>query len=185
MKKTTIQISTYEYSVGEEIIYEAEVDSLAGFLALTYYFNKRARYKKSTDKNWYYGKTLLKRLFKKELAENHPTIKFFTTNDLDKIFEEKRIKKEEQKRKEEERERQEYELLKKEEMAFQAWRRENPVFTIEQLDSMTPEMLELRLFDLYDIVRVSRKSDYNYYDGAFEDGYDEIDYIRQLIEKAS
>lgn len=177
MEKTKIQISVYEYyTINEEIIYEAQVGSIEEFLALTYSFGNRVKYKKLTDKNWYYGRTMIKRLFKKQLEGKRPTIKFVTTNNLDKVFEERR-------RKEEEKERQQAEILRQEQLAFDRWRRENPVFTIEQLDSLTPDILKARLRDLHEKNKISRKSDFNYYDGAFEDSFDEIYYIEQLLLK--
>lgn len=100
-KTTTIQISVFDWSNMEEIVYESQIGSVADFLSLTYRFGRKVKYKKPTDKNWYYGKTMIKRLFKKEIAIK-PTLKFVTTNDLNKIEEEKRKDAEEIRLKEEE-----------------------------------------------------------------------------------
>lgn len=72
----------------EELVYEAQIGSIEDFLALSYRFDKKVKYKKPTDKNWYYAKTMVKRLYKKELLGRVPVIKIVSTNDLNRIEEE-------------------------------------------------------------------------------------------------
>ncbi|MBN8211101.1 hypothetical protein JI666_20405 [Bacillus sp. NTK071] len=84
----TIQCSVYHWNVMEEIIYEAQIDSIEGFIALTCQFDKRVKFKKTSDKNWYYAKTMIKRLFKNDMAKNKPIIKYVCNNDLNKIEDE-------------------------------------------------------------------------------------------------
>ncbi|MDC2863490.1 hypothetical protein [Bacillus sp. BP-3] len=96
--KQTIQISIYNsnqdrtkqlinsgfgsyYPLSEyEFVYEAEISSVADFIALTYRFDKFVKYKKPTDKNWYNAKTMVKRLFKNEVVNNKPIIKIIEVN---------------------------------------------------------------------------------------------------------
>ncbi|HFK1513844.1 hypothetical protein [Bacillus paranthracis] len=171
---TTIQISVYDWSIMEEIVYEAQIGSVTDFLSLTYRFDKKVKYKKPTDKNWYYGKTMIKRLFKEEIAIK-PTLKFMTTNDLNKIEEEKRKAEEEIKLKKE-----------KEELEWEAWRKANPIVTIEQIQSMSEPELVNRLFELYVDDYYIRKTDYNSYDGPFECNLTETAYIElQLSSEAA
>jgi hypothetical protein len=75
-----------------EFVYEAEISSVADFLALTYRFDKQVKYKKPTDKNWYTAKTMVKRLFKNEVAKNKPIIKIAEINCWKQKREEKRLK---------------------------------------------------------------------------------------------
>lgn len=163
---TTIQISVYDWGKMEERVYEARVGSIAELVALSYQFNKNAKYKKSTDKNWYYCKTMIKRLFKKELSTKQPKIKFVTTNDLNKIQEEKR-KAEEEARLEKE----------KIELEWEKWRMAHPDCTIEQINSMSEAELENRLTGLYIEDYYIGKTDYNSYSGPFESNLTEISYI--------
>lgn len=67
------QTSTYSF---REVIYEACVQNIGDMAILFHKFGKRAKYKKSTDKNWYTYRTMMNRLFKKEIAEkeNEPQI---------------------------------------------------------------------------------------------------------------
>ncbi|RLQ89956.1 hypothetical protein [Falsibacillus albus] len=119
MKSTqTIQISiykafgksrynNYEYNhlLDEfEFVYEAEVSSVADFIALTYRLNKFVKYKKPTDKNWYTSRTMVKRLFKKEIVNNKPIIKIAEVNCWEEKQREERLKKEEARKRMEERE---------------------------------------------------------------------------------
>lgn len=69
----------------EELVYEAQVNSLEELISLTYSFGKQVKFKKPTDKNWYYAKTLIKRLFKKDLEKLKPLIKHVGCNDLAEI----------------------------------------------------------------------------------------------------
>ncbi|MDK8643802.1 hypothetical protein [Niallia taxi] len=71
-----------------EFVYEAEISSIADFIALTYRFDKFVKYKKPTDKNWYTTKIMGKRLFKNEVVNNKPIIKIVEVN----CWEEKREK---------------------------------------------------------------------------------------------
>ncbi|MGE7586477.1 hypothetical protein [Peribacillus sp. NPDC101480] len=174
---TTIQISIYDWSIMEELVFEAQISSIEEFLALTYRFDKKVKYKKATDKNWYHAKTMIKRLFKKDVAKNRPVIKFVTTNDLNKIGEEKR-KAEEEKRKAEEEARLKKE---KEELEWEQWRKANPKFTIEQIKSMSEVELTNRLVDLYIEDYYIGKTDYNSYNGPFNTYLTEIAYIELQI----
>lgn len=169
-KTTTIQISIYNWSLMEEIVYEAQIGSIEDFLALTYQFDKKVKYKKTTDKNWYYAKTMVKRLFKKELAGKDPVIKFVVTNDLNKIEEEKAKAKEEARLKKEE-----------EELALEQWRKENPDFTMEQVKSMSEVELANRLMELYVEDYYIGKTDYNSYSGPFACCLTEITYIESQV----
>ena len=81
-----IQMSVYNYNVGHEFIYETEIDSLEELLSLSYKFDTKIKYKKKTDKNWYYAKTMVRRLFKKELEIHKPIIKVVKINDLTQIL---------------------------------------------------------------------------------------------------
>ena len=80
-----IQISVYNWAEKEEEIYEAKVKNLGEYYELTRGLHKSTKVKKSTDKNWYYSKTLAKRLFKEELSYK-PEMKLVMTNNLDKIL---------------------------------------------------------------------------------------------------
>jgi len=168
-KTTAIQISVYDWVIKEEIIYETQIGSVEDMLAITYRFGKKTKYKKPTDKNWYYAKTMIKRLFKKEMSTN-PIIKFVTTNDLNKIYEEK-LKSEEEARLKKE----------KEELEWDQWRKANPKFTIEQIKSMSETELEDRLGDLYVEHYYIGKTDYDSYDGAFNCCLTEIAYIELQV----
>lgn len=75
-----------------EFIYETEISSVADFLAVTYQFDKLVQYKKPTDKNWYTARSMMKRLFKKEVANNKPIIKIVETIPWEQKREEKRLK---------------------------------------------------------------------------------------------
>ena len=81
----TIQISIYNFSEKAEEIYEAKVKNLGEYYELTKNFSRSVKVKKSTDKNWYYVKTLAKRLFQQELSYK-PEMKLVKTNNLDKIL---------------------------------------------------------------------------------------------------
>lgn len=94
-KTTTIQISVYDWQLKGELIYEAQIECIEELLALSYKFGKKAKYKKPTDKNWYYNKTMVRRLFKKKLSDKEPLLKLVTINDLDKSLEELQKAKEE------------------------------------------------------------------------------------------
>ncbi|CDQ21808.1 hypothetical protein [Halobacillus karajensis] len=168
-KTTTIQISIYEWSIMEEIVYETQISSVGEFLALTYRFDKKIKYKKPTDKNWYYAKTMIKRLFKKELSSKS-TIKFVKTNDLNKMYEEKEKAKEEARLKKE-----------KEELEWEEWRKTHPDFTIEQIKSMSKVELANRLVNLYIEDYYIGKSDYNSYMGPFNCCLTEIAYVELQI----
>lgn len=78
----TIQISIYNWVIDEELIYETQVSSPEEMVALIYSYGKKVRFKKPTDKNWYYGRTLVKRLFKKELKNVKPLVKIADSKDL-------------------------------------------------------------------------------------------------------
>ncbi|MDC7732016.1 MULTISPECIES: hypothetical protein [Bacillus cereus group] len=168
---TTIQISVYDWSIMEEIIYEARIGSIIDFLSLTYRFDKKVKYKKTTDKNWYYGKTMIKRLFKKEIAIK-PTLKFVTTNDLNKIEEEKRKAAEEIRLKEEEKEREEMGWGK---------RNANPKLGIEEIQSMSEDELVNRLIELYVDDYYIGKTGFNSYDGHFGCNLTETTYIELQV----
>ncbi|YCA42824.1 hypothetical protein M1E11_18740 [Bacillus sp. JZ8] len=92
--KTTIQIHGYDKNTMEETIYKAQVGSIEDMLALTYQFENMIKYKKITDKTWYYAKTMIKRLFKKELSKI-PNIEYVATNDFKETCEENRQDKQE------------------------------------------------------------------------------------------
>jgi hypothetical protein len=168
---TTIQISIYDWSIMEEIVYEAQIGSVSDFLSLTYRFGKKVKYKKPTDKNWYYGKTMIKRLFKKEIAIK-PTLKFVTTNDLNKIEEDKRKAEHEIRLKEEEKEREEM-----------GWgeRNANPKLGIEEIQSMSEDELVNRLIELYAEDYYIGKTGFNSYAGYFECNLTETTYIELQV----
>jgi hypothetical protein len=169
-KLQTIQISIINWSIMEELVYEAQIGSIEDFLALTYRFDKKVKYKKPTDKNWYYAKTMVKRLFKKELVGKSPKIKFTTANDLKKIEEQKQKIKEEARLKREQ-----------EELEWQKWKKENPEFTIEQIKSMSETELANRLVNLYCEEYYSSKTDYESYYGPFKSCLTEIAFIELLV----
>ncbi|QDP39434.1 hypothetical protein [Radiobacillus deserti] len=102
-KTTTIQISVYDYNTMEELIYETQIGSIEELIALSYRYDKSVKYKKPTDKNWYYCRTMIKRLFKKELNSKNNEVKLVTTNDLNKVLEERFQAKLEKKREQEQR----------------------------------------------------------------------------------
>ena len=92
----TIQISIYNWAENQEEIYEAKVKNLGEYYELTKNFSRSVKVRKPTDKNWYYVKTLAKRLFKEDLSYK-PETKLVMTNNLDQILK----LKEEEKAKEE------------------------------------------------------------------------------------
>ncbi|MEK4541351.1 hypothetical protein [Bacillus sp. FSL R5-0585] len=166
-KTTTIQISVFDWSNMEEIVYESQIGSVADFLSLTYRFGRKVKYKKPTDKNWYYGKTMIKRLFKKEIAIK-PTLKFVTTNDLNKIEEEKR------------KDAEEIRLKEEEEMRW-GKQNANPKLGIEEIQSMSEDELVNRLFELYVEDYYIGKTDFNSYTGHFECNLTETTYIELQV----
>lgn len=89
-----IQISIYNWSENQEEIYEAKVKNLCEYYELTRHLSRSVKVKKSTDKNWYYVKTLGKRLFKKELSYK-PTMELVKTNNLNQVL---KLKEEERSR---------------------------------------------------------------------------------------
>jgi hypothetical protein len=88
-KTTTIQISIYDWGKMEELICESQIGSIEDLVVLSYRFDKSVKYKKPTDKNWYYCKTMIKRLFRDEITAKNDDVKLVTSNDLKKILEEK------------------------------------------------------------------------------------------------
>jgi hypothetical protein len=170
MNKTTVQISVYNWVRMEEYVYETQVRSLGDFLALTYRYDKRVKYKKASDKNWYYAKTMVKRLFKNELGADGLVIKFVTSNDLKKMEEEKQKKKEEARLKEE-----------KERQALKQWEEANTDITFEQINSMSNNDLANRLVSLYIENYLSRKYEYVDYRGPFNCCLTEIAFIEQKV----
>lgn len=70
MSEKTIQISVYDWKNMKEYIYESTVSSVEDMIALYYKFNRQVKFKKPTDKNWYYCKTMIKRLFKSEINKD-------------------------------------------------------------------------------------------------------------------
>ncbi|MDN4493359.1 hypothetical protein [Ureibacillus aquaedulcis] len=116
-KTTTIQISVYDWYLKHEYIYETQIGSVEDLISLSSQFNKKVKYKKPTDINWYYSKTMIKRLFKKEIASaEYPEVKLVATNDLNKLIEERH-----QEKLKKEKERLEYEkmMLEFEERKYQ------------------------------------------------------------------
>lgn len=86
-------LEEYKYNRNEyELVYEAKINNIADFVALTYRFDKQVKYKKPTDKNWYTARSMMKRLFKNEVANNKPIIKIVEINDWKQKREEKRLK---------------------------------------------------------------------------------------------
>jgi len=81
----TIQISFYNWGENKEEIYEAKVRSLGEYYELTRRLSKSVKVKKNTDKNWYYVKTLGKRLFKEELSYK-PSMELIKTNNLTQVL---------------------------------------------------------------------------------------------------
>ncbi|MEW4231526.1 hypothetical protein [Priestia megaterium] len=80
MKKTiSIEILVKDKNNMGNTIYKAQVESMGDLLSLTYQFDNKTKYRKSTDKNWYYAKTMMKRLFKKEMS-NTINIELVETN---------------------------------------------------------------------------------------------------------
>lgn len=80
-----IQISIYNWSENQEEIYEVKVRSLGEYYELTRHLSKSVKVKKNTDKNWYYVKTLGKRLFKEELSYK-PSMELIKTNNLTQVL---------------------------------------------------------------------------------------------------
>ncbi|MFQ3546595.1 hypothetical protein Q7A53_21135 [Halobacillus rhizosphaerae] len=166
----TIQISVYNWSIMEEFVYETQISSVGDFLALTYRFNKQVKYRKSTDKNWYYGKTMIKRLFKKDLNNGNP-LKINTTIDLERVYKEK--DEAQRKAQREEKAKREKELLE-----WVIHRKANIDFTMEQITTMSNLQFTHRLVELYNLKHsYCYEDEFNHYFGPFESYNEEIDYI--------
>jgi hypothetical protein len=179
MKKTTIQISVYDWTIMEEIIFETQISSLGDFVALTYRYNKKVKYKKASDKNWYYAKTMVKRLFKNEIGASGIKIKFVTSNDLNKMEEEKQKKKEEAQREEEEARRKEEE----EERAWDQWKKDNLHIALEKVKSMSNKELCNRLSELYVEDYYIGKTSCNLYSGPFRCNLTETAFIELIVSE--
>ena len=95
----TIQMSIYNWAENQEEVYEAKVRNLGEYYELTKNFSRSVKAKKSTDKNWYYVKTLAKRLFKEDLSYK-PEMELVEINSLDKILKLKEEEKEKEQAKE-------------------------------------------------------------------------------------
>lgn len=188
---TTIQISVYDYSFKRELVYETEVGSIEDMIALSYRYDKKVKYRKPTDKRWYHCKTMVKRLFKKELEAKPFEVTLVEENDLDKALEEYHRPRLEGEKKEEEYEKflDQFDYREgREGFGNREYRGEpsydwdnemkiEPKFTIEQMKSMTESELVNRLGHLYVEDVHIHKTGYDSYDGPFETLLTEVTYI--------
>ncbi|PFX88117.1 hypothetical protein COL40_11620 [Bacillus toyonensis] len=188
---TTIQISMYDYSLKKELVYETEVGSIEDMVTLSYRYEKRVKYRKPTDKRWYHCKTMIKRLFKKELESKPFEVNLVEENDLDKALEEYHRPRLEREKKEAEYEkflgqfdyREGREGFGNREYRGESsydWSNEmknEPKFTIEQIKSMSESELVSRLCHLYIEDFYIDKTGCDSYDGPFETIITEVAYI--------
>ena len=187
---TTIQISVYDYSLKKELVYETEVGSIEDMITLSYRYEKRVKYRKPTDKRWYHCKTMIKRLFKKELEAKPFEVTLVEENDLDKSLEEYH-----RPRIEREKEQAEYEKFLgqfdyREGRGVEPWAgasteipsfdgdgTEEPRLTIEQIKSMSEDELSNRLIKTYIDEWHMSVFEYDSYGGPFSDCVTEVAYI--------
>ncbi|PGB72260.1 hypothetical protein [Bacillus wiedmannii] len=186
---TTIQISVYDYSLKKELVYETEVGSIEDMITLSYRYEKRVKYRKPTDKRWYHCKTMIKRLFKKELESKPFEVNLVEENDLDKALEEYHRPRLEREKKEAEYEKFLGQFDYREGRGVEPWAGastempsfdgddiEEPRLTIEQIKSMSEDELSNRLIKMYVDEWHMSTFGYDSYDGPFNDCIAEIAY---------
>lgn len=165
---TTIQISVYDWVNMEEIVYETQVRSVEDMVALTYQFDNKVKYKKPTDQNWYYAKTMLKRLFKQDLIKT-PNIEHIATNDLNKIYEGNGQAEEE------------VILKNKKVQKRDGPEKSNSILKMNQIRVISEEELAEQLYDLYIKDYFIGMYNLNTYVGSFDNCLAEINDIERQL----